>query len=75
MPRSCSGQARPEGIGAIVYHGMVQGLDPVLLKRAPPIPPDAAQLESPTRCRRDRELVRLLANMVLRTQSEVMHVY
>ncbi len=68
------GQARPEGPGAIVYHGLVDGLQLLLasaaceaasVPRVPALPPIA----------HDRELLRLLANMVLQTQSEVMHVY
>ena len=68
------GRARPEGLGAVIYHGLLDGV---------------ALLCSSTDCRAlrpqrpatprpsvsDRELLRLLTNMVLQTQSEVMHVY
>jgi hypothetical protein len=64
---------RPEGLGALVYHGMVTGL--LMLARAAPLAavplPDVAIQTMP----HDRQFVRLLANMLLRTQSEVMHVY
>jgi hypothetical protein len=70
-----SGQSRPEGLGAVIYHGMLRGLAVIVSARTPakraleriplvgrPTPPE-------------REFVRLLANMLLQTQSEAMHVY
>ena len=68
------GQGRPEGIGAVVYHGMVTGL--LMLARAS-APPVAAPLRDVAirAMPHDRQFVRLLANMLLRTQSEEMHVY
>ena len=67
-------QARPEGLGALVYHGMATGLLMLVRASAPLV---AAPLrEVALRAMpHDREFVRLLANMLLRTQSEVMHVY
>jgi hypothetical protein len=67
------GQARPEGLGALVHHGMVTGLLMLVRASAPPAMPlrDVATQTVP----HDRQFVRLLANMLLRTQSEVMHVY
>jgi hypothetical protein len=67
------GQARPEGLGAIVYHGLVEGLK--LLCASTPRSGSSAQQATPPQIAHDRELLRLLANMVLQTQSEVMHVY
>jgi hypothetical protein len=67
------GQARPEGLGAIVYHGLLDGLRLLCSSSARTAP--LAQHASPPQITRDRELLRLLANMVLQTQSEVMHVY
>jgi hypothetical protein len=69
-----SGQARSDALGAIVFHGMWQGLR-VLLSTAtvPPsssVPPPQARAPAGTH---DRQLVRLLADMVLATQSEVHH--
>jgi hypothetical protein len=71
-----AGQARPDALGAIVYHGMWRGLR-VLLGTSitastsrivsPPMAPPTGTL--------DRQLVRLLADMVLATQPEVDHVH
>lgn len=69
-----SGHARPDGLGAVVYHGLVHGMtllassartDATASRRSPP---SIAVTGNP-------ELLRVLANMVLQTQSEVMHVY
>jgi hypothetical protein len=68
------GQARPEGLGALVYHGMVTGL--LMLARASASPAAVPLRDVTIRAMpHDRQFVRLLANMLLRTQSEVMHVY
>jgi hypothetical protein len=69
------GQACPEGLGAVVYHGMLRGLA-LMLTGMPasngiPLAPVPAVRPVP----HERQFVRLLANMLLRTQSEVMHVY
>ncbi|HYZ42504.1 MAG TPA: hypothetical protein VE687_18055 [Stellaceae bacterium] len=68
------GQARPEGLGALVYHGMVVGL--LMLTRAA-APPAAVPLRdiATSAIPHDRQFVRLLANMLLRTQCELVHVY
>ncbi len=68
------GQARPEGLGAIVYHGLIDGLQLLLASAAC----EAASVPCVSTLPpivHDRELLRLLANMVLQTQSEVKHVY
>lgn len=71
-----AGQARPDALGAIVFHGMWQGLRVLLSTSstsstspivAPPMAPPTGTL--------DRQLVRLLADMVLATQLEVNHVH
>jgi hypothetical protein len=69
-----SGQARPDALGAIVFHGMWQGLR-VLLSAASVPPPSSVPSPQATAYTgtRDRQLVRLLADMVLATQSEVHH--
>jgi len=67
------GQARPEGLGAIIYHGLVEGMKLLCSSRARDLSP--VQHTSTLQITRNRELLRLLANMVLQTQSEVMHVY
>jgi hypothetical protein len=71
-------QARPEGLAAVVYHGLFGGLDVVCR------PPAAATGGSGMASNRagpavggstaDPALVRLLANMVLFCQQEVSHV-
>lgn len=68
------GQARPEGLGAVMYHGLVEGLRLLCSSSATGVAVGRRAL-SPQPVRRDRELLGLLANMVLQTQSEVMHVY
>jgi hypothetical protein len=68
------GVARPDGLGAVVYHGMLDGL--ALLMPFTVIPsvrqPPMSQVPS---VRGDRRLVSLLANMVLQTHLEVKHAY
>lgn len=68
------GQARPEGLGALIYHGLIEGLRLLCSSGATAVAVERRTLSSQP-VRRDRELLRLLANMVLQTQSEVMHVY
>jgi hypothetical protein len=70
------GQARPDALGAIVFHGMWQGLRVLLSIAVSPspsltVPPISA---APTGTL-DRQLVRLLADMVLATQLEVHHAH
>jgi hypothetical protein len=70
------GQARPDGLGAIVFHGMWRGL--VLLLRATPSPSissPALPEAPPVPVVHDPQLVRLLANMLLLTQSKDEYAY
>ncbi len=68
------GQAPPDGVAALRFHGMVQGLALLLQCAPPPLPPrPKSESGKPIQC--DPELVRLLANIVLRTHSELTHVY
>lgn len=71
-----AGQASPAGLGAIVFHGLIEGLA-VLRSTASASAPMAARTRSaaPVAPRSDPELLRLLANMVLQMQTEVRHVY
>jgi hypothetical protein len=69
-----NGQARPEGLAAVVYHGMLQGLR-VILTEVPNIPSLPAPIAAAEAGPLDRELLRLIANMVLQSQSQVTHVY
>jgi len=73
-----AGHAKADALGAIVFHGMWQGLR-VLLRPAtassslsPDAPPTLSAAPASTL---DRQLVRLLADMVLATQSQVQHVH
>jgi hypothetical protein len=71
------GQARPDGLGAIVFHGMWRGLA-VLLGAASAAPPSgvwALAAVPPSATAHDRQLVRLLANMVLAAESQVHYAY
>jgi len=67
------GRARPEGLGAVVYHGMLEGLAVLMSAAAPRIACPAPT--TATSIRGDRALLRVMANMILQTQSEVKHVY
>jgi hypothetical protein len=68
-------RARPDALGAIVFHGMWHGLS-VLLQT----PPSAASssvsaARPPFPLTHDPQLVRLLANMVLLMQSKEEYAY
>lgn len=67
------GQARPDGLGAVVYHGMLHGLE-VMLSAAAPRVSSSHEPQTPI-VRHDRDLVHLMANIMLNAQSEVRHVY
>lgn len=69
------GRARCDGIAALRFHGMLQGL--VILLKAPAMPaapPPSPHFPLSPSLRRDSEFVRLLANLVLLTHSELTHV-
>ena len=71
-----AGHAKADALGAIIFHGMWQGLR-VLLRPATAsslldAPPTLSAAPASTL---DRQLVRLLADMVLATQSQVQHVH
>jgi hypothetical protein len=70
------GQARPDGLGAIVFHGMSRGL--VVLLSAPSLASSSSAATSdaaPVPVTHDPQLVRLLANMLLLTQSKDEYAY
>jgi hypothetical protein len=69
-----SGQAHPEGLTAIVYHGMLRGLA-VILTEAPAEGERASRAPVLEAGPLDGELLRLLTNMILQSQSQVKHVY
>ena len=66
------GQGGREGITALRFHGMWQGL--AILLKAPAVPPQNPPVPANPVPRRDSEFVRLLANLVLHTHSELTHV-
>lgn len=68
-------QTRPDGLGAIVFHGMWCGLS--VLLQTPPTPAlsSASAARPPSPVTHDPQLVRLLANMVLLTQSKEEYAY
>jgi hypothetical protein len=66
------GQACREGMTALRFHGMLQGL--AILLKAPAEPPQKATAPVDRSLRCDSEFVRLLANLVLHTHSELTHV-
>lgn len=69
------GTPRPEGAAALRYHGMLHGL-PLLIKTAT-TRSDRVHRHEPAAhpLQPSGEFVRLLASLVLRTHSELAHVY
>ncbi|CAD6562345.1 hypothetical protein LMG28727_07717 [Paraburkholderia kirstenboschensis] len=64
-----------DGMGAIVFHGMWRGLVVLTTARtAPMVKVQPAPTALPAAAH-DRQLVRLLANMVLAAESQVRHAY
>ena len=63
-------------LSAVIYHGMLHGLMLIVAGSVPIQQPVQASipgtLPTPTL---DSALVRVLANMVLQSQPEIMHVY
>ena len=70
-----TGQARPEGLAAIVYHGMLRGLAVILTEVGPEVSPSPPIVPVLPGVFMDREILRLITNMVLQSQSEMRHVY
>jgi hypothetical protein len=68
------GQARSEGLAAIVYHGLLQGLVVILRGARPVTRRGTSTIGSGHPVSRDPQLVQLLANMLLHTQLEIRHV-
>jgi hypothetical protein len=71
-----AGQVYGEGMGAIVFHGLWRGLAVLITERTVPamrMQPKPSPLASATV--HDRQLVRLLANMVLALEAQVNHAY
>lgn len=68
-------QAHVEGVGAIVFHGLWRGLVVLTEVRTTPGAKMRPAPYAPPAAVHDGQLVRLLANMVLATQSQVRHAY
>jgi hypothetical protein len=68
------GQARPHGLGAVVYHGMFDGLAVLMCAAVPHTTCQPPTTVMPS-VQGDRAFLRLMANMVLQAQAEVKHVY
>lgn len=69
------GRPRRDGIAALRYHGMLQGLAILLQTTPTAVAAPVATALVGERLPADDQFVRLLANIVLRTHSELMHVY
>ena len=69
-----SGQAHPEGLGALRFHGLLQGLRVLLAEPAVVPPTPAVNAADPRRLPHDPVFVHQLVNLLLHTQSEVRHV-
>lgn len=68
-------QARPEGLAAVAYHGLLGGLKVICAMAVPASTSLPAAAAAPGAApATDPVLVRLLANMVLFYQQEVSHV-
>jgi hypothetical protein len=66
-------QMHVEGISAIAFHGLWRGLVVLTTPRATSAP--SVRPAAPPTTTHDRQLVRLLANMVLAAESQVHHAY
>ncbi|MGH8111838.1 MAG: hypothetical protein ACREPL_07900 [Rhodanobacteraceae bacterium] len=74
-----SGGVRPEGLGAIGYHGLVEGLRRLCASsesvRTADAPATGTGTAMPWSGAGHHELLHLLANMVLEVQAEASHAY
>lgn len=69
------GDAKPQGLSVILYHGVLRGLQILAMKPINQFCSAEKQETSKNITPPDADLVRLLANMILHKQSEIMHVY
>ena len=73
------GQARPEGLAAVVYHGLLGGLKAIdaMVRTPSAVKPavSAGIRPAPASAPTDPALLRLLTNMVLRYTQESTHVF
>jgi len=70
------GQARPEGLAAVVYHGLFGGMKALgaMVRTQAVIEPSSSVASAPVSPATDPALLRLLANMVLHYTQETAHV-
>ncbi len=73
--RAVSGGGMRSSLTAVVYHGMLHGLMLITSESMPIQQQRSIPINSSSSSSLDPALVRLLANMVLQSQQEVMHVY
>lgn len=69
------GEASAVGIGAIVFHGLLRGMEIVLEEVAPEPLGSVPRATPASPFTPDPALVRILANMVLQAHAEVHHVF
>jgi hypothetical protein len=69
------GADRQQRLCVIIYHGILLGLQLLVTQPNKPISLHNKQKIHPEDRSLDTNLIRLLANIVLCSQSEVMHVY
>ena len=71
------GQARPEGLAAVVYHGLLGGLKAIsaMVRTPNVVSPQVLSGVAPASAPTDPALLRLLANMVLHYAQESTHVF
>jgi hypothetical protein len=62
-------------VGAIVFHGLWRGLVVLITAHIAPAVSERPAPSVPPAAEHDRQLVRLLANMVLAAESQVHHAY
>jgi hypothetical protein len=69
------GLARADGLGAVMYHGMIEGLTILMLPAVPHVAYQSRRATPVDPARDDHMFLHVMANMILQTQSEVKHVY
>lgn len=69
------GAAQPQGLSVVLYHGVLRGLQILAMKPVHEIHYAEKHEITKHSVSVDSNLVRLLANMVLHTQREILHGY
>lgn len=68
------GLARADGLGAVIYHGMIEGLAILMIPAVPRVTHQSRRATS-VDAGDDHMFLHVMANMILQAQSEVKHVY